>query len=70
MFALHKLLCLLPFAYTFYVISVFVLCFYLLFSASKTVLNSMLKEPSLIPDQTLANNVYQVSVLTVTVYIF
>eukprot|EP00064_Thunnus_orientalis_P001284 superscaffoldBa00000086_g1286 len=27
--------------------------------SSKTVLNSMLKEPSLIPDQTLANNVYQ-----------
>ncbi|XP_040917433.1 CDAN1-interacting nuclease 1 isoform X4 [Toxotes jaculatrix] len=26
---------------------------------SKTVLNSMLKEPSLIPDQILANNVYQ-----------
>jgi len=34
----------------------FVLC-----SASKTVLNSMLKEPSLIPDQMLAKHVYQVS---------
>nr|XP_057947395.1 CDAN1-interacting nuclease 1 isoform X1 [Doryrhamphus excisus]XP_057947396.1 CDAN1-interacting nuclease 1 isoform X1 [Doryrhamphus excisus] len=29
---------------------------------SKTVLNSMLKEPSLIPDQTLAKNVYQCTV--------
>lgn len=38
-------------------------CLSVSFSASKTVLNSMLKEPSLIPDQILANNVYQVSVL-------
>ncbi|CAK6966922.1 CDAN1-interacting nuclease 1 isoform X2 [Scomber scombrus] len=30
--------------------------------SSKTVLNSMLKEPSLIPDQTLANNVYQCTI--------
>ncbi|XP_061752038.1 CDAN1-interacting nuclease 1 isoform X3 [Nerophis ophidion] len=29
---------------------------------SKTVLNNMLKEPSLIPDQTLAKNVYQCTV--------
>ncbi|XP_038585282.1 CDAN1-interacting nuclease 1 isoform X1 [Micropterus salmoides] len=29
---------------------------------SKTVLNSMLKEPSLIPDQVLANNVYQCTI--------
>ncbi|XP_054653494.1 CDAN1-interacting nuclease 1 isoform X2 [Dunckerocampus dactyliophorus] len=29
---------------------------------SKTVLNSMLKEPSLIPDQTLAKNIYQCTV--------
>ncbi|XP_044022263.1 CDAN1-interacting nuclease 1 isoform X1 [Siniperca chuatsi] len=29
---------------------------------SKTVLNSMLKEPSLIPDQILANNVYQCTI--------
>lgn len=41
-------------------------CLSVLFSASKTVLNSMLKEPSLIPDQILANNVYQVSVSAFT----
>uniref|UniRef100_A0A1A8JY24 CDAN1-interacting nuclease 1 n=1 Tax=Nothobranchius kuhntae TaxID=321403 RepID=A0A1A8JY24_NOTKU len=29
---------------------------------SKTVLNSMLKEPSLIPDQILANNIYQCTI--------
>lgn len=32
-------------------------------TASKTTLNSMLKEPSLIPDHLLANNIYQVSAL-------
>lgn len=30
--------------------------------SSKTVLSSMLKEPSLIPDQSLANNVYQCTI--------
>uniref|UniRef100_A0A3Q3D218 CDAN1-interacting nuclease 1 n=1 Tax=Hippocampus comes TaxID=109280 RepID=A0A3Q3D218_HIPCM len=37
-------------------------CFIFLSTASKSVLNSMLKEPSLIPDQTLAKNVYQCTV--------
>lgn len=31
-----------------------------LLTASKQVLNNMLREPSLIPDQALANHVYQV----------
>lgn len=39
----------------------FVLMFFLFFySVSKPVLNSMLKDPSLIPDQVLAKNIYQV----------
>ena len=36
-------------------------CILCLFAASKTVLNSMLKEPSLIPDLILAQNIQQVS---------
>lgn len=44
-------------------------CFSVSFSASKTVLNGMLKEPSLIPDQILAKNVYQVSVLNFSIHI-
>lgn len=33
-----------------------------LFTASKTVLNSMIKDPSSIPDQILSKNIYQVSI--------
>ncbi|MEQ2302244.1 CDAN1-interacting nuclease 1 [Ameca splendens] len=33
---------------------------------SKTILNSMLKEPSIIPDQILANHIYQVRTLHIT----
>lgn len=36
-----------------------------LLAASKQVLNNMLREPSLIPDQALANHVYQVFELNV-----
>lgn len=40
-------------------------CISFLSAASKTVLNSMLKEPSLIPDLILAQNIQQVSVLKI-----
>lgn len=40
-------------------------CIFCLSAASKTVLNSMLKEPSLIPDLILAQNIQQVSVLKI-----
>lgn len=43
--------------------SYFCLIFAFVWSASKTTLNGMLKEPSLIPDHILANNIYQVSAL-------
>lgn len=48
---------------TFICLFVFYLFPLFSFAASKTVLNSMLKEPSLIQDPVLAKNIFQVSAL-------